>query len=532
MKLERLVIENFRSYEHADFAFAPSQNYIFGKNWQGKSSVVDAIGYALFGKRTFPGRIAGAAVKAEHIVREGADEGLVELYFEHNGHSYLLKRTCPRESVVLTCDGKKVGESSTTVSEYLDELLGVDKELFANVFYSEQDALRRVLEVTPEERKTFVETILGFGYLKEVKMSAKHAADSLLKWLDGFTSGNVKTILDVSKQLEKNVNDNSKRVKELLESITKYKDSPKMTAEAEKRAVSATTRVDKAIEVLSGEKTQREFYNKLLDGVSTGTCPTCKQSLRGTVKSQVEHELKHTIEASEQKIETANTELKKFETELRKANSDMKSQGDETILSGYESAEDEISSRLEGDKKQLVDLKKQITAYENKDVVIKRINEETVFLGDLQLAIEEFRAALRQLMVSDLENAANFLLAKFSDGDFDAQLKITDDFGFQILLHNRPVPIFNLSGAARDILAIAIRYGLYRIASKEVNFLLLDEPTHHFDQSNTTKFKQALNELADQQLIVITVHDEFSDATGKKFMVEKDLKLCSVIREI
>lgn len=153
-------------------------------------------------------------------------------------------------------------------------------------------------------------------------------------------------------------------------------------------------------------------------------------------------------------------------------------------------------------------------------------------MGDLQVAIDEFRIALRMLMITDLENAANFLLAKFSDGDFDAQLKITDDFGFQILLHNHPVPIFNLSGAARDILAISIRYGLYRIASKEINFLLLDEPTHHFDQSNTSKFKQALNELADQQLIVITVHDEFSDATGKKFMVEKDQQLCSIIREM
>ncbi len=478
MKLERLVISNFRSYEHADIEFSPSQNYIFGKNWQGKSSVVDAIGYALFGKRTFPLRIAGASVKAEHIVREGASDGFVELFFEHDGKSYVLRRNCPKETVILGCDGKMVGESTTVVGEYLGELLGVDRELFANVFYSEQDALRRVLEVTPEERKTFVETILGFDYLKEVKMSAKHAADSLMKWLDGFTSGNVKTILDVSKQLEKSVSDNSKRIAELAEAISKYKDSPKLTAEALKRATSATTKVDNAIEELSAEKTQKSFQSQLLKGISTGICPTCKQPVKGSTKSQAEHELKHVIETIEKKIGEADRELKKFEGELARANSDMfKSQNDETILSGCTSERDTRKQQLDQDKKQLADLKRQMAAYENKDQVIKSINEETAFLTDLQTAIDEFRNNLRQLMVSDLENAANFLLAKFSDGDFDAQLKITDDFGFQILLHSRPVPVFNLSGAARDILAISIRYGLYRIASKEINFLLLDEPT-------------------------------------------------------
>src|SRR2546430_4541128 len=533
MKLERLLISNFRSYENGDLAFSSSQNYIFGKNWQGKSSIVDAISFALFGRRSFPSRIAGSPVKAEHIVREGAKEGFVELRFEHDGKSYVLRRSCPRESVSLTCDGRRVGESATTVSEYLTELLGVDKELFANVFHSEQDALRRILEVTPEDRKAFVEAILGFDYLNDVKMSAKHAGDSLLKWLDGFTSGNVKTILDMSRQLEKRVDTVSDRIKELAELVSKYKNAPKMSDEARERAVKATTKVHKALEDLTSVKTRKVFYTQLLSGVSTGICPTCKQPVTGSAKTHAEHELKHVITDIETKIREADLEFKRFELDLAKANSDMdKSQDDETTLEGYTSERDTLKDQLDQDKAQLEDLKKQIVAYENKDEVIKSINEETAFLEDLQIAIDEFRTNLRKLMVSDLENAANFLLAKFSDGDFDAQLKITDDFGFQILLHGRQVPVFNLSGAARDILAIAIRYALYRIASKEVNFMLLDEPTHHFDQGNTTKFKQALNELVDQQLIVITVHDEFLDATGKKFIVEKDDNLCSTIREI
>src|SRR5216117_3240095 len=72
-----------------------------------------------------------------------------------------------------TLTNSSLSTPSNSVNEYLTELLGVDKELFVNVFHSEQDALRRILEVTPEDRKTFVEAILGFDYLKDVKMSAK-----------------------------------------------------------------------------------------------------------------------------------------------------------------------------------------------------------------------------------------------------------------------------------------------------------------------------------------------------------------------
>ena len=72
MKLLRLSLYNFRSYIDAEIEFSENQNYVFGRNWQGKSSLMDGIAYALFGKRAFPSRLGGTAIKSEHLVREGA----------------------------------------------------------------------------------------------------------------------------------------------------------------------------------------------------------------------------------------------------------------------------------------------------------------------------------------------------------------------------------------------------------------------------------------------------------------------------
>lgn len=533
MKLRRLRLYNFRSYEKADITFSGDQNYVFGKNWQGKSSLMDAVAYALFGKRAFPTRLAGAVVKAEHLVRQGSDEGWVELEFEHDEDTYSLKRTCPRDKPVLTCNRREIGSNSTTVREVLFELLGVDEELFANVFYSEQDELRKILEAKPEERKMFIETILGFDYLKDLKISAKHASDSLQKWLEGFTSGNVKTIIEMSNNIESRVVEIDERLKDLNRRIANLGNPQKDVSEANRNAVEATQNVNGSTKLSSSLRSQKEMHDKVLQGIAQGVCPTCNQKIPEDLQRKLQHHLSHIIEEIESKINSAEEELRKFNFELSKANADYTTAfGRIAELEGFISERNTLNDELGGRRVDLEKMKKEFAAYGNKNFVLKRISEERSFLEEFQQVIDDFRIQLRSSMTNDLENAVNFFMSNFSDGDFDAQLNITEDFGFEILLHGLPVPLFNLSGAARDILAFSLRYGLYRIASKEINFILLDEPTHHFDQSNTNKLKEALNELYDQQLIVITVHDEFADAVGRKFVVEKDEEFKSVIREI
>ncbi|MDD4479289.1 MAG: AAA family ATPase, partial [Mesotoga sp.] len=49
MKLHSVELENFRNHENSLYEFDKGVNLILGKNGSGKSSIIEAIGLALFG---------------------------------------------------------------------------------------------------------------------------------------------------------------------------------------------------------------------------------------------------------------------------------------------------------------------------------------------------------------------------------------------------------------------------------------------------------------------------------------------------
>jgi DNA repair exonuclease SbcCD ATPase subunit len=159
----------------------------------------------------------------------------------------------------------------------------------------------------------------------------------------------------------------------------------------------------------------------------------------------------------------------------------------------------------------------------------ERAQAEVEFLARLSAAIDQHRAVLRERVVNELVVAMNNLLARFHDGDFDAEARIGSGMDLQVKLHGREVPLYNLSGAAKDLFAIALRYGLMRVAARKIDFLVLDEPTRHMDPTNVRQLRTVLDELRDRQLVVVTVQAEFSDAKGRHFRVMKDSALRSVV---
>jgi DNA replication and repair protein RecF len=82
--LRRLWLNDFRSYASAEVAFAPGVTLLVGRNGQGKTNVLEAIGYA-GSQASFRG------ASTETMVRAGCDRAVVRADVERDGRDLLLE---------------------------------------------------------------------------------------------------------------------------------------------------------------------------------------------------------------------------------------------------------------------------------------------------------------------------------------------------------------------------------------------------------------------------------------------------------
>jgi DNA repair exonuclease SbcCD ATPase subunit len=529
--IKSLRLDNFRSFNQAQLDFVPGQNYIFGQNWQGKSSVVDAIGFALFGVDIFPKKVAGTAVSSDHLVNEGSKHGSVELRFEHDGCEYSLHRSLPGRRVSLKKADQEVAVGIRTVAEKLVSLLGVDVKLFQNIFFSDQDELRKSLDFSPEERRVFIERLLGVEEWKQRIESFRATRRSLEGFLEDLTSGRLGAFLTHVEEMEVEVTSKQKELNELQSSIRAAKqNAPKDVQELR----SAQDRSESAVAILQHKQLQIEtklgIEERVRDGIRNGRCPTCTQEIPPVLRTSRLNVLKRSLRAMNKQIAKIKRDLEKAEEALQEGDYD-ESFDAFVDLKEMKATFTATAKGLLTDERRLKRLRNQARTFGKKPEQVERTRAEMAFLSKLEEAIQQFRKSLRGRLVRQLALGTNDLLARFHDGDNDSAVKMDDDLNIAVKLHGRDVPIFNLSGAAKDILALALRYGLLRVAAGGINFLVLDEPTRHMDTSNCQRLKALFNDLFDRQLIVVTVNSEFSDATGRHFRVMKDDSLHSVVAE-
>lgn len=84
MQLERLWLTDFRSYAHAELTFAPGLTAVIGENGQGKTNLLEAIGY-LATLSSFRG------APTEALVRDDAAQAVVRAEGSRDGRALLLE---------------------------------------------------------------------------------------------------------------------------------------------------------------------------------------------------------------------------------------------------------------------------------------------------------------------------------------------------------------------------------------------------------------------------------------------------------
>ncbi len=210
MKPLKLTISAFGPYakkQFIDFTTLTEQIFVIsGPTGAGKTTVFDAISFALFGEAS------GSSRDRDSLRSDFAESGaetFVELEFELKGKIYRIRRSPQQEQKKLRGEGYTLRNADAellmpdgtlitkiiNVDERINELLGINKSQFKQIVMLPQGEFRKLLESDSSDREVIFRKIFGTEDFAEIQ-----------KRLDEDRSNLEKSVHDLKTQIATHIN--------------------------------------------------------------------------------------------------------------------------------------------------------------------------------------------------------------------------------------------------------------------------------------------------------------------------------------
>ncbi|MGB3443662.1 MAG: SMC family ATPase [Actinophytocola sp.] len=176
-----LSLTGFRSYPSqvtVDFT-GKSLAAALGDTGAGKSSLLDAITYALFRKSSWD------AKEIRHLIADGAKAMSVEFTFLHDGHRWKVQRTLHAKNPnagrhhLTNLDTGHEEDGASAVDARIKTVLGMGYETFLRVGLLPQGKFDQLLTAAPRERNQRLRELFGTDALESVRNGAIRRRESL-----------------------------------------------------------------------------------------------------------------------------------------------------------------------------------------------------------------------------------------------------------------------------------------------------------------------------------------------------------------
>lgn len=189
MKLISLDLKNFRQHVDSCIEFSDGVTGIVGPNGGGKSTVLEAMAWALYGAPAVRGTNDTIRSKAS----EGGAKVSVTLEFELGGSIYRVTRTLDGSgrtgSAVLQVDGKPLRSGLSEVSDAITRLLGMDYRAFFTSFFTAQKELDFMSGLDGRARANMIGRMLGYERLTKARDAANDDRKGLNREIEGLEKG-------------------------------------------------------------------------------------------------------------------------------------------------------------------------------------------------------------------------------------------------------------------------------------------------------------------------------------------------------
>jgi len=402
--INKITLKNWRTHKDSTLEFGIGTNVIVGVMGSGKSSLVNAISYSLFG--TFPALKSKQVTLDEIIMNKPnqCDIAQTILEFSHCEKKYIVERKIKLDGTneaKLSCEGRLIaGPKQKDVNEKVENLLGLKYELFSRAVYAEQNEMDFFLRLNPGDRKKKFDELLELSKYEEARKNSIVLQNQLLKdnkqRKDLITSQKENIQSHEKEKVEEQIKDNEKELEELEQRIEKTVKNLKESEEKYKSLKQKEEKNKKFEEDLIRSKSR-------LDGL--------KKDIEKNKTLSLE-EIKIALKLKKEEIDREKNQLTKFEKEEEQNHKREKKLKEEISVFEYQEKENEKElsniGKLSGKCptcKQELDIKHKSkleeelkSKNESVEKEILKLNKETHNLSDTFIVVKKNIKEIKDLI--------------------------------------------------------------------------------------------------------------------------------------
>ena len=388
MIFKRLRLKNFKSYANEIINFDKGITVIVGENGAGKSSIFEAISFALFKQHT--------AGKLGDLVRNNTENMSVELDFISRGKEYriirdktksktvsrLLTKTSSDSEFMSLCSGER------EVSDNVQAILDMDANLFLNAIYVRQGEIAELVDKTPADKKRLIGKLLGLDSL-----------ETAWKNLSPLISEYENKLSEIKGKLY-----SKDALKEEYETKSKELNALKSRGhELESQIEEVKNLISEISESKRNMEREKEIYETQMNNLSNE-----KQTLERLEKD------KHVLQENLDKIRESEEEIGRLEKYVSKLDVYLDFEKSVVSIQSLKESEIELEDKIDSikEQKRLVNAKKEgYNNYLKSDELITKLNNQKIDL-EKELAtitqLEKDKKELLQNIESDRNNIEEF----------------------------------------------------------------------------------------------------------------------------
>ena len=220
--IKSIKLTNWKTHDNTKIEFQKGTNVIVGLMGAGKSSMMDAMSFALFG--TFPA-LEHRRYKVEDIIMNRPSRKStagVELELVLGSDTYTITRTIGRSKKAeakIEKNGQYLQTQSERVNEEIESILKINYEVFSRAIYAEQNRLDYFLELRKGERKKQIDEMLGLDRFALAEENATSLINALKSYIQEdeklIESADLKSMQDRSEALRKEQKEEKAKAEEL-----------------------------------------------------------------------------------------------------------------------------------------------------------------------------------------------------------------------------------------------------------------------------------------------------------------------------